>query len=153
MSRSTIIIALPHFATLSVSGRWLSSSTLTTGQAEEVIRQIKRDGASGQERPQGQWAALESAQTQSHSSQPSKIPQPPTRPPPCRCSPRKSQPPHRLCEPLQTVGLCDSTIPCPARRPGPRTDSWKSLRPPMTPFKASSVWLFDSWLTFAGEWR
>lgn len=114
---------------------------------EDVTGQIKRDGVAEEESDlfwaQRQGAALETAQAQGPGVWPSSF----SNPQPClflRCSPEKPHPPHGFREPVQTVGLCDSTIPCPERRSGPCTDSWKSLRPLMTPFKASSVWLFDS---------
>lgn len=137
MSRSTIIIILSHFTTLNISGRWLSSSILTTDQGrgshKETECQFKSPEA---------VSSLGNYPAQSHRVWPPKIPHPQARLL-AGAAPERAAP-ARLWEPIHTAGLCDSTIPCPARRPGPRTDSWKSLRPPMTPFKASSVWLFDS---------
>lgn len=145
MSRSTTTTLLPHFTTLKVSGRWPSSSSLTTSQGEgshQADEKRLRPRKKVIKAPEA-VSSLGNCPDPEHGVWPSQSPQPPSSPP-CRGGPRKPQPLHRLWEPLQTAGLCDSTIPSPARRPGPRTGSWKSLRPPMTPFKASSVWLFDS---------
>lgn len=133
-----------HILKCSVSGRWLPSSicTISQGGSHQADERREFECKSGLRGSEQLW----------------KLPSPraaafglPRLPSPHWCLVLAGAGPAWALGAYKDSGCVWQHNSFPARRPGPRTDSWKSLRPPMTPFKASSVWLFDFWLTFAGE--